>query len=427
MKDITQLTAYLREKKEKTRIVAAALWTDFMNKRVMESASQLTYSTLLATVPIVAVIFAIARGFGYNKYIEAWFRSALDSQPQAVEVIIGFVNSYLIHTKSGIVFGFGLVFMLWTVIMLTRNIELVFNDIWEADRQRSLARTFTDFMAMFFMLPIMIIINSGVTLWMASVSKIVREEYVIGPLLKLSIDIMPTVIMTGIFTVLYTFMPNTRVRWRNALVPAFIATLCMQVLQYFYIHSQMWVSGYNAIYGSFAALPLFMLWIQFTWIIILVGAELSYVIQNFNYLLFSQKGTAMSQRYRFMMCAMVLGHICKRMKDGYKPYTASDLCRLTKTHPSIIDIVLETLAEAGLIATVVTKGKEERAYLPIESVEVMTLGKLYSHLENIHPWKYDVSLRDTICNEKWKKAFSLRKDYIDGMNGIKMYELASGS
>ena len=378
MKDITQLTAYLREKKEKTRIVAAALWTDFMNKRVMESASQLTYSTLLATVPVVAVIFAIARGFGYNKYIESWFRSALDSQPQAVEVIIGFVNSYLIHTKSGIVFGFGLVFMLWTVIMLTRNIELVFNDIWEADRQRSLARTFTDFMAMF-------------------------------------------------FTVLYTFMPNTRVRWRNALVPAFIATLCMQVLQYFYIHSQMWVSGYNAIYGSFAALPLFMLWIQFTWIIILVGAELSYVIQNFNYLLFSQKGTAMSQRYRFMMCAMVLGHICKRMKDGYKPYTASDLCRLTKTHPSIIDIVLETLAEAGLIATVVTKGKEERAYLPIESVEVMTLGKLYSHLENIHPWKYDVSLRDTICNEKWKKAFSLRKDYIDGMNGIKMYELASGS
>ena len=161
MKDITQLTAYLREKKEKTRIVAAALWTDFMNKRVMESASQLTYSTLLATVPVVAVIFAIARGFGYNKYIEAWFRSALDSQPQAVEVIIGFVNSYLIHTKSGIVFGFGLVFMLWTVIMLTRNIELVFNDIWEANSQRSLARTFTDFMAMFFMLPIMIIVNSG--------------------------------------------------------------------------------------------------------------------------------------------------------------------------------------------------------------------------------------------------------------------------
>src|SRR5574344_234806 len=75
MKDITQLTAYLREKKEKTRIVAAALWTDFMNKRVMESASQLTYSTLLATVPVVAVIFAIARGFGYNKYIESWFRS----------------------------------------------------------------------------------------------------------------------------------------------------------------------------------------------------------------------------------------------------------------------------------------------------------------------------------------------------------------
>lgn len=424
MKNIAQLHAFFKGKKEKIRSITQVLWADFMNKRVMESASQLTYSTLLATVPVVAVIFAIARGFGYNKYIEAWFRSALDSQPQVVEVIIGFVNSYLIHTKSGIVFGFGLVFMLWTVTMLTRNIEHVFNDIWEADTQRSLTRTFTDFMAMFFMLPIMIIVNSGVTLWMASVSKIVREEYVIGPLLKLSIDIMPTVIMTGIFSVLYTFMPNTRVRWRNALAPAFIATLCMQVLQYFYVHSQMWVSGYNAIYGSFAALPLFMLWIQFTWIIILIGAELSYVIQNFDYLLFAQKVSSISQRYRFMMCAMVLSHICKRMKDGYKPYTTSELCRLTKAHRRIVETVLGTLAEANLIAAVMTKEEDERAYLPIESVEVMTLGKLYSHLENMHPWKCDLSLSDVMHNEKWKKAFVLRKEYIDAMNEIKMYEMA---
>ena len=106
MKDITQLTAYLREKKEKTRIVAAALWTDFMNKKIMESASQLTYSTLLATVPVVAVIFAIARGFGYNKYIESWFRSALDSHHQSGEAIIGFVTMTQTQTHSVIVIGY---------------------------------------------------------------------------------------------------------------------------------------------------------------------------------------------------------------------------------------------------------------------------------------------------------------------------------
>ena len=98
-------------------------------KRMVDAASALTYSTLLAIVPIMAVVFAIARGFGYNKYIEDWFRDALASQPQTADVIVGFVNSYLVHTKSGIFLGVGLIFMLWTVIMLINNIEQTFNYI----------------------------------------------------------------------------------------------------------------------------------------------------------------------------------------------------------------------------------------------------------------------------------------------------------
>ena len=101
----------------------------FTAKRVMSSAAALTYSTLLAIVPIFAVVFAIARGFGFNKYIEEWFRDAFNSQPQAAEVIINFVNSYLVHTKSGVILGVGLIFMLYTVLMLVRNIEQTFNEI----------------------------------------------------------------------------------------------------------------------------------------------------------------------------------------------------------------------------------------------------------------------------------------------------------
>ena len=116
----------------------------FTTKRMINNAAALTYSTLLAIVPILAVVFAIARGFGYNKYIEEWFRNVLSSQPQAAETIIGFVNSYLIHTKSGIILGIGLVFMLWTVTMLIRNIELAFNNIWQVKKPRSFFRTVTD-------------------------------------------------------------------------------------------------------------------------------------------------------------------------------------------------------------------------------------------------------------------------------------------
>ena len=129
----------------------------FTTKRIMDYASALTYSSLLAVVPICAVVFAIARGFGYSKYIEVWFRGALDSQPQVAETIIGFVNSYLVHTKSGVFLGIGLIFMLWTIIMLTRKTELTFNDIWNVKSERTIVRTFVDYSAMFFIIPIMIV------------------------------------------------------------------------------------------------------------------------------------------------------------------------------------------------------------------------------------------------------------------------------
>ena len=131
----------------------------FTTKRVMNDASALTYSTLLAIVPILAVVFAVARGFGYNKYIEIWFRDALRSQPQVADVIVGFVNSYLVHTKSGVVLGFGLVFMLYTVLMLVTNIERTFNGIWQVKKERSIYRTFTDYFALMFMIPIVIVVT----------------------------------------------------------------------------------------------------------------------------------------------------------------------------------------------------------------------------------------------------------------------------
>ena len=289
--------------------ILRTLWDDFTTKRVINAASTLTYSTLLAIVPVVAVIFAIARGFGYNRYIETWFRSTLDSQPQVAEVIIGFVNSYLVHTKSGIVFGVGLMFMLWTVIMLTRNIEQVFNDIWGVYHQRSIMRTFTDYLAMFFILPILIIVISGIMLFMTSISSVVNETYMIGPFLKFLIDALPSVMLAGIISILYVFMPNTHVRWRNVILPAIFAALLMQMLQQFYIHSQLWVSSYNAIYGSFAALPLFMLWLQFSWTIILVGAELTYTKQNLEYFSHGISKTELSHRHRLMRCCVIAGRI----------------------------------------------------------------------------------------------------------------------
>ena len=254
----------------------------FTAKRVMTQASALTYSTLLAIVPILAVVFAIARGFGYNKYIELWFRDALSSQPQAAETIVGFVNGYLIHTQSGIFLGIGLIFMLYTVLMLMNNVEETFNQIWQVSNSRPIIRSFTNYLAMFLLFPIILVVTTGLSVFMATIASSVSGSVLLGPAVRKLLDFSPYLLLSGLFIALYVYMPNTKVKVSCAILPGILAGVAMQLLQLFYIHSQIWVTGYNAIYGSFAALPLFMLWVQISWTICLFGAQLTYTNQNMN-------------------------------------------------------------------------------------------------------------------------------------------------
>lgn len=411
-------------RKSKPLAFVTSLWEDFTAKRVIDAASQLTYSTLLAIVPVVAVIFAVARGFGYNRYIETWFRSALSGQGQVAESIIGFVNSYLVHTKSGIVFGFGLVFMLWTVVMLTRGIEQAFNDIWNVHHQRSLLRTFTDYLAMFFVLPLFIVVLSGATLWITSAARAVSGAYVIGPLLKLCLDAVPMVVMAGILTVLYTFVPNTRVRWRATLPAAVTATLCMQLLQWFYVHSQLWVSGYNAIYGSFAALPLFMLWVQFSWTIILVGAELSYANQNVEELSTASSSRPLSHRHRLMLSAMLAARVCRSFKDGRRAPTVEELKRATCLPMRLVSDLCFSLQEAHILTETAGGGKEEPPRLvPAEDVERVTVGLLLSRLESLNALPLDISAKEIMRSPQWRRALRIRAGYLRAQRDVRLYDL----
>ena len=246
----------------------------------MTQAAALTYSTLLAIVPMLAVVFAIARGFGYNKYIEVWFRQMLSSQPQIADVLVGFVNSYLVHTKSGIFLGVGLVFMLYTVLMLVNNIEETFNQIWQVNSSRPVVRSVTNYLALFFLFPILVIVSTGMSVFLVTIAKQMDGYEVLGPMVRKLLDLSPYMMLSLFFILIYKYMPNTKVKLSSAIVPGILAGIAMQLLQLFYIHSQIWVTGYNAIYGSFAALPLFMLWVQISWTICLFGVQLTYTNQN---------------------------------------------------------------------------------------------------------------------------------------------------
>ena len=381
-------------------------------KRMVNSASALTYSTLLAIVPIMAVVFAIARGFGYNKYIEDWFRETLSSQPQAAEIIIGFVNSYLVHTKSGIFLGIGLIFMLWTVIMLINNIEQTFNYIWQVKKPRSIFRTITDYMAMFLLMPIIIVITSGFSIFVATLSDNIEGYALIAPVIRFFIALMPYIFMSAVFVALYLFMPNTKVKFSCALVPGILAGVAMQGLQLFYIHSQIWVSSYNAIYGSFAALPLFMLWVQISWTICLFGAELCYTNQNLDYYDYNAKTSDVSHRYRILLCAMIMSCICKRFDKGGRPYSAHELREETSIPIRIVNDLLYALINARMLIEITSDEKGEQArYIPAENVDKLSVGVMIDRLESAGKWKLELNLSGH-CGKAWTQAMELRRIYL---------------
>lgn len=417
--DVSPLKFYLYEIIKKVILAVERATT----KRMIDSASALTYSTLLAIVPILAVVFAIARGFGYNKYIEGWFREALASQPQAAETIIGFVNSYLVHTKSGVFLGIGLVFMLWTVIMLINNIEQTFNYIWQVKKPRSMFRTITDYMAMFLLMPIIIVITSGLSIFMAALSDGIEGFVLLAPVVRFLIALMPYVLMSAVFIALFIFMPNTKVKFRYALIPGILAGVAMQVLQLFYIHSQIWVSSYNAIYGSFAALPLFMLWVQISWTICLFCAELCYTNQNLEDFAFKAQTEDISHRYRLMLSVILASHICKRFEDGQKPYTALDLKLLTGIPIRITNDLLYELTRVNILTEITNDEKgEDSRYQPAEALARLSVGTLIDRLESQGKWSIELDMHK-LGTSNLKLVMTARHEYLENQRKILLKDL----
>ena len=395
----------------------------FTTKRIIDSAAALTYSTLLAIVPILAVVFAIARGFGFNKYIEEWFRGVLSSQPQAADTIVGFVNSYLIHTQSGIILGIGLVFMLWTVTILIRNIELAFNRIWQVKKPRSFFRTVTDYMGMFILAPIIIVVTSGISIFVVSFANETEGFELLAPMVRRLWDLTPYVLMSAVFIALYVFMPNTKVKLRCAIGPGILAGVAMQGLQLFYIHSQIWVSSYNAIYGSFAALPLFMLWVQISWNICLFGAELCYTSQNMEESAFRTETCGISPRYRLIMSMMLMSHICRRFEKGEKPYTALELKLKTNIPIRVAQELLYELTNMHMVSEVTSDEKgEESVYQPAEDLARLSVGLLIERYESAGKWEISLNMKDA-DHGKWNATIANHARYIEAQKSILLKDL----
>ena len=395
---------------------------EFVQGRVANKASALTYNTLLAIIPMLAILFAIARGFGFSNLLEDQFRSGLEGQAITAETILSFIDSYLSHTKSGIFIGVGLIMLFYTVLILTYNMESTFNSIWQVKKQRSLYRKITDYFSMLLLLPLLILLSSGISIFMSTFMKNFEEFTLLAPIIKFLVRLTPFVLTWGMFTALYIFMPNTKVKFRYAIFPGVLAGSAFQVFQYIYIGSQIWVSRYNAIYGSFAAIPMFLLWTQISWSICLYGAQLCYVAQNIRNFSFSKETESVSRRYHDFLCILIMSLICKRFQTDEIPYTAESLSDEHKIPIRLTTTILYELQDLHMVYETPVEGEdEEMGYLPSVDINRMNVGMLLNRLDEAgsEAFKIDRSR----YNAPWEALTKAREDYYESTKKILLKDL----
>ena len=376
--------------------------------RIQVRASALTYSTLLSIIPILAILFAIARGFGFDTIIEEQLRQGMTDQQS--ELILTWIKSYLKHAQSGIFIGIGLIMLMWSILILTDNIERSFNAIWQIKRPRSIFRKITDYFSMILLLPLLIVISSGLTIFMTTYIKDMENFLLLAPIMQFLVSLIPYALTWGMFIGLFIFIPNTKVQLRHACIPGILTGTAFQAFQYFYVNSQIWISNYNAIYGSFAAIPMFLLWTQISWTICLFGAEMSYASQNLDSFDFRKETAHISRRYHDFFCTIILSAIRKRFQQDQKPYTSKELSRELQIPIRLTQKILYELQDISLIYETINDDKEDTAYLPGMDINQLSVGVLLNRLDAAGSEKFKVNFKQHI--QSWDILVKSRNEYI---------------
>ncbi len=376
----TQKSFWIRQ----LRIILLAI-RGFGEDKCQLRASALTFYSLLSVVPVVAMAFGIAKGFGFERLLERQLVENLQGQQEVLEQIIGFANTLLDNTRGGLIAGVGIAVLFWTVIKLLGNIETSFNDIWGIKTPRTMGRKFSDYLSVILVCPFLLIMASSVTVLITNfVTLIVDSLSFLGPLagaIILSLKILPYAVIWIVFTFMYFFMPNTKVTIKSALLAGIIAGTIFQILQWGYITFQVGAAKYGAIYGSFAALPLFLVWLQLSWLVVLFGAEVSFAEQNVGTYEFEPDSLKVSRRFRSLLTLRITHFYVKKFQQGEKPPTADEISDQLEIPIRLVRQILFELIEAGILSEVKLDDPESIGFQPARTIEKITVFGVMDQLD----------------------------------------------
>jgi len=395
------------------RIILLAL-RGFMRDHCQKTASVLTYYSLLNLVPVVAVAFAMAKGFGLEKLIEKQILQMAEKanwQADIATQIISFSHKLLEQAKGGLIAGVGIVLLFWTVISIMGKIEQSLDEIWEIKKSRTLIRKFSDYIAMIVLGPVLLIISSSATVLVASQVKVIVNKIaflgIFGKVILLLLNLLPYVSIWTLLTMLYLIMPNAKIPLRSAIVGGIFAGTIAQIVQWIYIRFQIGVASYGAIYGSFAALPLFLAMLQMSWMIVLFGAEIAYANEHYETFGFHPDYSRISVSSKKLLMLRIFHLLTKKFSLGEKPLSASQIAHMLEIPVRLVRQFLYELSDVGLVVETVKGIKSEVAFQPARTIENITVKFVLDEYEKYGSTKIpDYQSDDTEKISKYLKDIS---------------------
>lgn len=345
-------------------------------------ANSLTYSMMFAIVPILAMIVAVARGFGFGGVIESGLNESFLANYNIVPTIMGFVDRYLETAQGGAFLGIGLVVLLWAVYSFFRNVESSFNKIWEVNKSRSIIRQLANYLTILILVPILIVLSSGVSIFFSTHAGATAVAEHFSHLNEFLLKCVPWLSTCLVIFLLYWMVPNTKVKLLSALVPGIAIGTIVYLLQALSVYIIMFLSRTSIVYGTFAAIPLLLIWLQWTCLLILTGAEISYSIQNNDTMDFAAETEKMSRRYKDYLTLYICHLIIKRFERGSEPLTASDIARESNIPVRNVNNLVSRLVEVRILSRVASENDlAEQRYQPALDINQITVGMVISKVE----------------------------------------------
>lgn len=330
-------------------------------------ASALTFYVMFALVPVLALLFAIAQGFGLKQKVEKNLLQDASHYSNVLGQAFEYAEKMLETAGTGLIAAIGIVLIIYSVLKLLSSIEDSFNEIWQIKKGRTIIRRITDYLSITLFAPILIVVSGSITVFLNSGENAIEGLawiHRLGFMVHLLFKLLSLLLMGGLFTFIYMALPNTKVKFKAAFTAGLISAIAFELLQWAYVGFQIGAARYSAVYGSFAALPLFLVWIQYNWYIVLFGAELAFAYQNVEHYELETEIKNISARYRRVVALLIANRVVKNFTAGKKALTTAQLAHELDMPVRLAQTIISDFVETGIFTEVKTANEKEFAYQP---------------------------------------------------------------